>query len=217
MSGWSETIDRDFNHPSIICWCPFNETWLYNENETGGKILKTIYNFTKKADSTRPCIDTSGHYHVITDIYDIHDYTQDIEKFSGYFKELDESGDFDYNGTEEDRAPFFQRFYKYKKGMPVIVSEYGGIKWDIEAVQDINRTKSWGYGDAPETEEEFLQRYRGLTECLLANRNICGFCYTQLYDVEQEKNGLYTYERECKFDIEVIKNINSQQAAIEKE
>jgi beta-galactosidase/beta-glucuronidase len=217
LSGWSEVIDRDFNHPSIICWCPFNETWLYNEHETGGRLLKTIYSFTKKADPTRPCIDTSGHYHVITDIYDIHDYTQDIEKFSDYFRELGESGDFDYNGTEEDRAPFFQRFYKYKKDMPVIISEYGGIKWDIEAVQDISHTKSWGYGIEPETEEEFLQRYRGLTECLLANKNICGFCYTQLYDVEQEKNGLYTYERESKFDIGIIKEINSRKAAIEKE
>lgn len=217
LSGWTEAVDRDFNHPSIICWCPFNETWLYKEKETGGKLLKTIYNYTKKMDSTRPCIDTSGHYHVITDIYDIHDYTQDVKKFSGYFEALNETGDFDYDGTDEERAPFFQRFYKYKKGMPVIVSEYGGIKWDVEQMQDENQKISWGYGEAPRTEEEFIERYKGLTECLLSNKNICGFCYTQLYDVEQERNGLYTYGRESKFNMDKIKHVNIQVAAIEKD
>jgi len=217
LSGWTEAVERDFNHPSIVCWCPFNETWLYNEKETGGKLLKTIYSYTKKLDSTRPCIDTSGHYHVITDIYDIHDYTQDVERFSRYFKALAENGDFDYTNTDEERQPFFQRFYKYKKGMPVMVSEYGGIKWDTERIEDAEQKISWGYGDEPESIEEFISRYKGLTECLLFNKNICGFCYTQLYNVEQEKNGLYTYERESKFDISVIRKINQQTAAIEME
>ena len=217
LNEWIQEIERDFNHPSIVCWCPFNETWLYKEKETDGKLLKTIYNYTKQLDSTRPCIDTSGHYHVITDIYDIHDYTQDVEKFSGYFKALNETGDFDYEGTDEERAPFFQKFYKYRKGMPVMVSEYGGIKWDLEMMQDEKQKISWGYGEAPETEEEFFERYKGLTECLLANKNIGGFCYTQLYDVEQERNGLYTYGRKPKFDMEIIKRINTQEAAIEKE
>jgi len=42
-----------------------------------------------------------------------------------------------------------------------------------------------------------------------------GFCYTQLYDVEQEQNGLYTYERTAKFDMDIFKAINSRKAAIE--
>jgi hypothetical protein len=50
---------------------------------------------------------------------------------------------------------------------------------------------------------------------MLNNEDICGFCYTQLYDVEQEINGLYTYERNQKFDINIIKEINEQKAAIE--
>ena len=43
-----------------------------------------------------------------------------------------------------------------------------------------------------------------------------GFCYTQLYDVEQETNGLMTYQREFKFPPEIIRKINAQIAAIEK-
>jgi len=50
---------------------------------------------------------------------------------------------------------------------------------------------------------------------LLFHPRICGFCYTQLYDIEQEVNGLYTYDRRPKFDPEKIRAINAQKAAIE--
>ena len=76
--------------------------------------------------------------------------------------------------------------------------------------------EGWGYGNAPTTPEEYFARYRGLTEALLNNPDICGFCYTQLYDVEQEVNGLYTYGRKEKFDIQIIREINQQKAAIEE-
>ena len=75
---------------------------------------------------------------------------------------------------------------------------------------------SWGYGNAPETEEEFFARYEGLVSALLDAPNIMGFCYTQLYDVEQEVNGLYTYSREKKFDdYSRITAANTKNAAIE--
>ena len=76
--------------------------------------------------------------------------------------------------------------------------------------------QSWGYGDSPKTEKEFLDRYRGLVDALLDHPRMFGFCYTQLYDVEQEMNGLYTYSRKPKFDMEVIRAINSRKAAAEE-
>ncbi|MBO5213560.1 MAG: beta-galactosidase [Clostridia bacterium] len=211
INGWSESVDRDFNHPSIVGWCPFNETWDYNETVTDYGILKTVYALTKRLDPTRPCIDTSGNYHVITDIYDVHTYTQDPDVFGAYFKQFGETGDFDYATANPTRQPFFQKWYLYKKGMPAFVSEYGGIKWDVEQSQG-----GWGYGNAPKTEEEFIDRYKKLTEHLLFNKNMFGFCYTQLYDVEQEVNGLYTYDRVPKFDMEIFQKINAQPAAIEE-
>ena len=54
-----------------------------------------------------------------------------------------------------------------------------------------------------------------MTQALLNNSKILGFCYTQLYDIEQEQNGLYTYERKPKFDMDIFKAINSSKAAIE--
>ena len=91
--------------------------------------------------------------------------------------------------------------------MPLAVSEYGGIAWASE--------NGWGYGEAPKSEDELIERFRGLTNALLDNENIYSFCYTQLTDVEQEQNGLYYYDRRPKFDTEIIKKITSRKAAIE--
>lgn len=108
--------------------------------------------------------------------------------------------------------PYAER-QSYAAGAPVLLSEFGGIKWD----PDHPAQAGWGYGQAPTSEDEFLARYRGLTDVLLDNPHMCGFCYTQLYDVEQERNGLYTYERKPKFSMEKIRNINMRKAAMEEE
>jgi hypothetical protein len=95
--------------------------------------------------------------------------------------------------------------------IPRFISEYGGIKWDVNS----GNSAAWGYGNAPQTEEEFLERFKGLSEALLQNPFITGLCYTQLTDVEQETNGLYTFDRQTKFDPAFFKSVLSQKAAIE--
>ncbi|HOM71637.1 MAG TPA: hypothetical protein PLP86_05270, partial [Armatimonadota bacterium] len=72
-------------------------------------------------------------------------------------------------------------------------------------------------GNAPKSMEEFYERYEGLTNALLDNRYMFGFSYTQLTDVEQEKNGLYFYDRTPKFDVARLKKITSRVAAYEKD
>ncbi len=215
LLGWTEAINRDFNHPSIILWCPFNETWGYQESKEDGRFLETVYHTTKALDSTRPCIDASGAYHAITDLYDVHGYTQDPEKFASAFTTLEQTGDFTEQEKTRTDGPIYYSGYAFQKGMPFIVSEYGGIRWD-KAITENNQKTGWGYGEAPQSESEFIDRYRGLTEALLRNPYMCGFCYTQLYDVEQEKNGLYTYAREPKFEPDIFRKINTQMAAIEE-
>ena len=208
---WAEIIDRDFNHPSIIGWCPMNETWDHN-NERGqnNDVLRTFYRQTKAADPTRPCIDTSGNYHVETDIFDLHDYIQEPENFSvPYLAKTPEEMIELYTKTHE-KAMKRQKGV-YISGQPVFLSEYGGIKWDVNS----GNANAWGYGNAPQTAEEFLDRYKRLTDALLDCPYMLGFCYTQLYDVEQETNGLYTYGREPKFDMAYFKEVNSRRAVIE--
>ena len=93
----------------------------------------------------------------------------------------------------------------------VMVSEFGGTWWNPGQVEK----EAWGYGDRPRTAEEFIARYGALVDALLGNPRMMGFCYTQLYDIEQEVNGLHTYAREAKFDPSVIRDINAARAAYE--
>lgn len=204
LPEWLEAVRDGFNHPSILIWCPFNETWDYQGRRQDDDLLRLVWQLTKQADPTRPCIDTSGHFHVVTDIYDLHDYNQSPEQFRETYRS------FSMGGPLSD--PYAER-QSYAAGAPVLLSEFGGIKWD----PDHPAQAGWGYGQAPTSEDEFLARYRGLTDVLLDNPHMCGFCYTQLYDVEQERNGLYTYERKPKFSMEKIRNINMRKAAMEEE
>ena len=199
---WLEAVERDFNHPAIIGWCPFNETWDCDGRRQWDELLRMVYRVTKAVDPTRPCIDTSGNYHVETDIYDTHDYEQNVDIFRARYEKL---------ATDDDLYDVHHDHFDAQiwRGEPVFISEYGGIRW---AGADAT---GWGYGEAPKTEEEFKARYKGLTDALLDNPKMCGLCYTQLYDVEQELNGLYTYDREPKFDMDYFKAVNSRKAAIE--
>jgi len=203
LAEWPTVIERDFNHPSIVGWCPFNETPPTQNPE----LLRTVYRLTKALDPTRPALDTSGHVHVETEVYDCHSYVQDPAAFAALFAAARSGGEVFRTCPEHD-APY--------RGQPYLCSEYGGIWWNPGAEDD----RSWGYGGTegrPRSVEEFLARHRGLTEALLFHPGLCGFCYTQLYDVEQEVNGLYTYDRRPKFDMALLRAVNTQRAAMEEE
>ena len=202
LPEWLEEIKRDFNHPSIIGWCPFNETRKLDRNpEFYRNFLSLVYHSTKALDPTRPVIDTSGGIHVETDIFDIHDYDQNPETLRASYARALTDGVLDGKFFLWDKQ-------KYTLGQPLFMSEYGGTRW-------APGEEGWGYGEAPKTPEEVIARIRGLTDALLDNPAMLGFCYTQLTDVEQEKNGLYTYDRRAKFDPAVIHAILSRRAAIE--
>ncbi len=208
LAEWTEAMARDYNHPALIGWCPFNETWDVNGNQQDDDMLRAIYNQTKLLDPVRPCIDTSGNYHVVTDIYDIHDYNQSPEAFERRYCHLGEGEIFENYGRRQQY-----------NGAPYFISEYGGIKW-AEDMENNIRTVSWGYGDAPKSVEEYTDRFVGLTSILMDTAKICGLCYTQLYDVEQEQNGIYYYDRTPKFSEEVMDKLAAvlnRKAAIEEE
>lgn len=166
-------------------------------------LLSLVYRVTKAADPSRPCIDTSGNYHVETDIYDVHDYTAEAEVLHEHYDALPTENRLEEWGTMASRQ-------RYDGKKPVFVSECGGIGW----ISDAN-DQAWGYGNNPTTQEEFVERFRTMADIMMQNPRIIDLCYTQLTNVEQEQNGLYTYEREPKFDPAIFRAILSQKAAIE--
>lgn len=212
LPDWLSSVKRDCSHPSIVGWCPFNETWDYGPQckRQDNEFLRIVYEQTKQLDPTRPCIDTSGNYHVVTDIYDIHDYDQNVETFKARFDEACKSGT-----IAERVGPDRQ---KWDGKQPLFVSEYGGIGFMLlnNDFETGRRKTDWSYGKTTTSFEEFYARYEGLTHALLDNPLMMGFCYTQLTDVEQEKNGFFEYEtRKPKFDLDILSKINKKKAAIE--
>ncbi len=204
LPEWLESVKRDFNHPAIIGWCPFNETSVGYDCKTAKDTVRTVYEMTKLVDSTRLVIDSSGYVHTgKTDLYDVHDYEQEPAAFTEHYAHTDQGESFEN----------FPQWGKWDGKLPLFVSEYGGTWW-CPGVQG-----GWGYGETPKDEEEVCRRYCGLTQVLLDNPKICAFCYTQPYDIEQEQNGLFQYDRSPKFSPEIyqrIRETNLRPAAIEK-
>lgn len=209
LPEWLETIKRDFNHPAIIGWCPLNETQVDEDPE----FIRFVADMTRAYDTTRLYIEASGWYHVagIADIVDVHDYTADPAELVAKYEPL----------TRGEAVPIRlpKKWNVEEYGKPTFVSEYGGIFWNPNEEHGIDQSHigNWGYGDAPRTEEEFVARFKGQTEAFLFHPRMGALCYTQLTDVEQEQNGLYTYDRKPKFDPAIFRAILTQEAAIEKE
>ncbi|MFP4216142.1 MAG: glycoside hydrolase family 2 protein [Phycisphaerae bacterium] len=210
ITQWIEAVVRDRNHPSIVGWCPLNETEqpLIDRIDEHDDVMIGCFHATRAADPTRPILDVSGYCHRVSDadVWDCHDYTQDAAELASR-----------HTGLAEDIAwqhgPGQRLWSVPYRGQPFFVSEFGGIWWNPDAAED---EPSWGYGDRPTTEEEFYRRFEALTGVLLANPGMFGYCYTQLTDVYQEQNGIYRFDRSGKLDVDRIRAAQQRPAAIEK-
>lgn len=209
ITEWLEALERDYSHPSIIGWCPLNETFQPRGDgiQKLDEVTRGMFLATKAMDLTRPVLDASGYSHRVpeTDIYDSHDYDQNPATFAARYEAV-ERGEVFVNGKEENwSVPY--------GGQPYFVSEFGGIWWNPLAAKG---EASWGYGERPKTLEEFYVRFEGLCSALLRNPAMFGYCYTQLTDVFQEQNGLFFFDRREKFDAARLRRVQQQGAAIEK-
>ncbi|WP_026507065.1 glycoside hydrolase family 2 protein [Butyrivibrio sp. MC2013] len=197
---WIEIVRQNYNHPCVITWTAFNESWgierIYS-NVNQQKFTEGIYSLTKAYDPMRPVIVNDGWEHTCSDILTLHDYEEKGEAFAERYKDKDL--------IVNNKLPFNRdRYatalgYSYK-GQPVIMSEYGGIAF--------SGGEGWGYGGQVKTQEEFINRFKSITEAIRDLDYNAGFCYTQVTDVQQEINGLYTIDRKAKVDIDKIRKIN---------
>ena len=103
----------------------------------------------------------------------------------------------------------------FYKGQPVVLTECGGVTIKTEAISQESmeeaireHDREWGYTSA--SKADFLEEYGRIVGAIYDSELIGGFCYTQLTDVEQETNGLLTYDHEYKFDPEEIRRINDR-------
>jgi beta-galactosidase/beta-glucuronidase len=211
ITQWLEEVERDYSHPSIVGWCPLNETWQVMDDRIPvlDDVTRGMFLATKAMDATRPVLDTSGYSHRVpeADVYDSHNYEQDPVKFAAAMAGLAEGKPY----TNDRMGKVISLAYR---GQPYFCSEFGGIWWNPAAKPG---DFSWGYGNRPQSIEEFYDRFECLCNALLDDPLMFGYCYTQLTDVHQEQNGIYTFERGVKFDMDKICRIQTKQAAIEKQ
>jgi len=165
-------ILRDYNHPSIIIWSPYNESWglEFRSDQNVQTYLAALYDQIKAWDPTRLVVDNSGWRHVRTDIADLHRYTDDPIDWRGILNLLE---------TDPDSVTVLQHpFYAlglHWAGEPLMMSEYG-TGW----IDD----RSWSF--------------KWQTNELRRHAQIVGYTYTELYDIEHERAGFLLYDRTPK-------------------
>ncbi|AEG91578.1 glycoside hydrolase family 2 protein [Ramlibacter tataouinensis] len=207
MREWSEVIDRDYSHPCVIVWVPFNESWGVPELtsvQSQRHAVEALYHFTKTLDATRPVIGNDGWESSATDIIGIHDYDANTEHIRQRY------------GAEIQPEQLFDRRrpggriltldgYPHR-GQPIVLTEFGGIAFQRHADPAVKKT--WGYTRA-DTEEDFARLYEGLLRTVIHTALFSGFCYTQFADTFQEANGLLYADRTPKVPLERIKAVTS--------
>jgi beta-galactosidase/beta-glucuronidase len=213
LPEWERAVRRDYNHPCIIAWVPMNESWgvpgLKDSHPGQYAFLERIVSLTRRLDHFRPVIDNDGWEHSdITDICAIHDYTQTAEALQERYKETLAGGPLPAYVWLGDR-PLYTRGSKYH-GQPVILTEVGGFLLIPADVPPEKRDILYTYYGSFETSEELLLKYEDLMKGIASLPFVAGFCYTQLVDIEQEINGLLTYDRKPKVDPVQLSELHRQ-------
>jgi len=199
-SEWMDAVERDYNHPCIVAWTPLNESWGVPEikvDKNQQAHCNALIHMTKSVDTTRVVMDNDGWEHTCGDLLTIHDYSSCAEVLKKHFESMDAI----LSMTPGGRSMFADG-YGYR-GQPILVTEYGGIKYAPRS----QLAKSWGYCEENDL-AAYTKKYAELTKTIQQSALIQGYCYTQLTDVENEENGLLTYQREIKIPLETIRRIN---------
>jgi len=205
---WTEVIDRDYSHPCVIVWVPFNESWGVPELTAVREqrhAVEALYHLTKTLDVTRPVIGNDGWESSATDIIGIHDYDANVDHMRQRY------------ATETAPQQLFDRRrpggrvltldgYPHR-GQPIMLTEFGGIAYVKKPEPGVRQ--AWGYTRA-DSDEEFSTMYRQLMEVVIHTPLFSGFCYTQFADTFQEANGLLCADRTPKIPIEEIAQVTRQ-------
>jgi hypothetical protein len=194
---WQEAVARDYNHPCIVAWVPLNESWgVPDLNGDPRQIahLNSLYSLTRSLDQTRLVISNDGWEHATTDLLTIHDYEASGAVLTDRYRTLEST-----LAARPANRDLTVRGMPHV-GQPILLTEFGGVAYKKSSQE------GWGYSTAGD-EADFLARLAEILEAVHASPVLQGFCYTQLTDVEQEINGLLTYDRQPKAPLETIARI----------
>ncbi len=186
-----QMISRDYNHPSVFAWVPFNETWgLFTNVPKAGQEkpeqvyrpetqqwVASVYRLAKSLDATRLVEDNSvccGRGHTETDINSWHDYLPGW----AWDERLDEVS----KGTSPGSTWNFEAGFKQDR-QPNINSEFGNV---------------WGY-EGSTGDVDWSWDYHRAVNAFRRHPSVAGWLYTEHHDVINEWNGYWRFDRTEKF------------------
>lgn len=197
LSELQAFVRRDYNHPCIVTWIPFNESWGVHEiagDSRQKSFVKAVYYLLRSLDESRLVGSNDGWEQLeLTDFCGVHDYDISPENFATRYMDIEKT----MRGSVNFK-PIYAAGEQYN-GVPVLITEMGGVK----LVND----DGWGYNQAMSDEEGMLRYLRSVMRAVRSHRQIRGFCYTQLTDVQQETNGLLDSARKPKVAFEELQKI----------
>jgi len=200
LKEWTEAIERDYSHPCLIVWVPFNESWgvpNLTSMQAHRNAVEALYHTTRMLDATRPVIGNDGWEASATDILGIHDYDADPEKIRARYEVADPVRTLFDQRRPGGRILTLDGFPH--RGQPIVLTEFGGIAFDPNKPEH----HTWGYSRA-NTPAAFHEHYKALLKVVNETVMFSGFCYTQFADTFQETNGLLNADRTPKIPIEQI-------------
>ncbi|KAL9079605.1 MAG: hypothetical protein Q9157_001542 [Trypethelium eluteriae] len=209
---WVESMKRDINHPCVVAWTPINESWGYpslKDNIEQRNHIRSLYFITKTLDATRAINDNCGWEHVQSDLTTFHEYG-DANVMANACASME-----GVLGKKANRDVFVLPITgacrndtgtKDTEGAPVLCTECGGINIAPAKGDASGKEDDWGYITATDP-QDLLKLIENLLMSIARSGLVSGFVYTQLADIEQEVNGLYTPDRKEKLDAAKVRAI----------
>ncbi|KAM4062047.1 glycosyl hydrolases family 2, sugar binding domain-containing protein [Hirsutella rhossiliensis] len=199
---WTESVRLAINHPSVVTWTPVNESWGYpslKDNAEQRDHVRALYYLTKTLDPTRSINDNCGWEHVCSDLTTFHDYSDgpDLQKNCASLDLI--------LGPKAGRD-LFVGDAKHLPGAPIMCTEFGGVNIAPAKPEGGAADRDWGYTTASDP-QDLLARFERLVKAVTEGGHCCAFVYTQLTDIEQEANGLYSFDRKEKLDAAKVKTV----------
>jgi beta-galactosidase/beta-glucuronidase len=220
VAEWERVVRRDVGHPCVVAWVPVNESWgvpdLREDHPGQYAFLERIVALTRRLDPDRPVIDNDGWEHTdVTDILAVHDYTPSSAELRARYAATLGGGPLPATTWGQGGIRTFARGAAHR-GQPIMLTEVGGFLMQPEVPREKWDSLYGLYGSC-RTAEELRAKYEDLMEGIAALPFVSGFCYTQLTDIEQEINGLLTYDRRPKVEPEQIRAIHRRLFLSEKD
>ena len=196
---WLAAVRRDRGHPCVIAWVPLNESWGIDgvaRDPRQQAWQRALYELTRAVDPSRPVIANDGWEFLCGDVWGLHCYVTEGAALADCLRLVLANP-----ATELAPGKSAALAGADPRGRPVLLSECGGV-----ALRDGG--EAWGYAQVDDADallaalRDIVGHVRGLPE-------IGGFVWTQLTDVQQERNGLLRFDRTPKAPLDAVRRIVS--------